>query len=99
LVKAGKIDLDEAEHQAGLNLIPYIQRGTHVDTGEMRAGWEVRKDAFINDVPYAGYAEYGTSFMRGADAIRKAVDSHEDLLLKPFEKETDDARKKAGFGR
>lgn len=99
LAKAGEIDLEKANEQAASDLIPFIRRETPVDTGTMQGSWDTDKGAFINEVDYAGYVEYGTMFTFGAHAIQKAIDEHEDELLKPFDKETDRAARKAGFDR
>jgi HK97 gp10 family phage protein len=54
---------------------------TPVDTGALRAGWQVRQNRteysaeveIFNKVPYAGYVEYGTRFQRAQPMLRPAV--------------------------
>jgi hypothetical protein len=99
LKRAGEVNVGEAEHQAAVSLIPFIERGTRVESGVMRGGWEAERDAFINNVDYAGYQESGTMFVEPTHAIGKALASHGEEFLKPFDKETDDAARKAGFDR
>jgi HK97 gp10 family phage protein len=56
-------------------------RATPVDTGALRAGWQVRQSRtqytaeveIFNKVPYAGYVEYGTRYQRSQPMLRPAV--------------------------
>jgi|SRR5215831_20889498 len=97
LVKAGNVNVERAGHEAAQSLIPYIQSDTRSATGVMRAGWNAEENAFVNSVDYASYQEFGTQYVEKTDAIRRAVDSHEDKLKQAFDTEVDNARKKAGL--
>jgi len=97
LAAADDINLVEGGHQAALALIPYLQSETRIATGRLRGGWQAQDDAFVNEIDYAGYQEYGTVWVTGTHAIDAAVSSHEGEITEAFERVTDDAIHKAGY--
>lgn len=99
LKRAGELDVVRAATEAAQNLIPYIQARTRSgDTGRLRSGWMADNGNIINEVEYAGYEEYGTVYISPMDAIGYALEQHEDLVTKAFEKESEHAADKAGLG-
>lgn len=54
-----------------------VQRRTPVDTGRLRAGWDIgtsgKTVVVLNDVEYASYVEDGTEHMRGAHMLKVTI--------------------------
>lgn len=63
-------------------------RRSRVDTGRMRAGWEVEggrgEYRVKNDVPYTVYNEYGTVHMTAAPMLHPAIDEESGKLANRF---------------
>lgn len=99
LNKAGDIDTKRAATDAARDLLPYVKANTREDTGRLKSGWRVDDGAFINDVEYAPFQEFGTVSVDPTYATFKAFEEHEEVAVKAFEKEQERAAKQAGFGR
>lgn len=99
LKDAGKVNTEKAGTEAARNLLPRVKGETRVETGALAGGWEAEKSAFVNNVEYAAFQEFGTVYVEPMNAVAKTVEKNEEVITDAFGKEVDNASRKAGLGR
>lgn len=66
--------MTEFQDEFAEEFITRVRNRTPVDTGRLRAGWDIGNSGktvvVVNDVEYASYVEDGTEHMRGAHMLK-----------------------------
>jgi len=92
-----KLDYTKAEDRAGKAVLGTVKANTRHDTGRLQGAWSVDGGAFINNEDYASYQEFGTRYVPGAFAVRRAWDEKQSDIEKAFAEEIENAASQAGF--
>jgi len=92
-----RFDEDEAAENAASALLPYIRDLTRKDSGRMAKGWKATDEAFINEVPYAVFQEFGTVWIEPTLALQEVWDTEGDKVAREYEKEIEHEARRAGF--
>lgn len=86
IIAFGEKEVDAACEITALNIQYGAVSRSRVDTGNMRAGWEVqrlesKKYVVFNNVHYTIYNEYGTVYMSPQPMLGPSVEQEMPLLL------------------
>ena len=73
-----RANLENITQRSARRIYSAARRTTPVQTGTLKAGWEIIKDGRAkytvkNEVPYAGFVENGTPKMDGSFMLRTAI--------------------------
>lgn len=94
-------DEAKASQDAAEAILPEVKRRTRVQSGASQQSWRVEGmpdgAAFINEMEYAAYQEFGTEDIDPTYAVFHAWTDNEDDVLKAFAKEVKASGKDAGF--
>jgi hypothetical protein len=82
--------IDRAVQRTAKEGAKIIADRTPVRSGDLQEGWHPVKDGILNEVPYCGYVENGTSRSVGRFMVRRSVSEIEQLLESELEKELRD---------
>lgn len=95
--KVEEFDKVEAARMSGDALLPFIRAGSRVFTGAMVGSFMMEGEYIVNEQEYAVIQEYGSIFVEPTNAIARAAEMHDDILLSGYEDRIDDAIDDAGF--
>lgn len=98
LDKADELNLERAAAEGASKLAPKVAANTsRVSTGRYKGAWDSRGVYLINPTDYAGYQEFGTSYVSADMAIARTMKDQSDTVRAAFEVEQERAAKKAGW--
>lgn len=82
--------LDGMEQHFANEFLARVQRRTPVISGTLRDGWKAEVQPGLitirNEVPYAGFVEYGTSKMAPRAMLRTTIEEAEQIAAEALRK-------------
>jgi hypothetical protein len=95
--KLDRFDIERAEHDAGVAVLPTVVANTRTSTGLMASAWAIEGQAFINTVEYSPMQEFGTIYVEPTFAVFRAWEEQEERVAKVFEDQILHDAAKEGF--
>lgn len=95
--KLDSVDVRKVEDAAGKAVVDAVKGFTRSDSGDLASAWDVAGGEFINYIAYAGYQEFGTTYVDPTFAVRRAWETQEKQAQEAAEKVYQDVAAKAGF--
>lgn len=94
IIGVGNEKVEEAVEQTAFNIMNLAMGNSRVDTGNMRAGWQVDTwgsgseyaARVFNNVFYTVYNEYGTIYMAAQPMLGPAVEHEQPLFEERIKK-------------
>ena len=90
-------DVIAANRRAGEAILDTVKRNSRVSSGNLQSAWGMEEGSFVNNASYSPYQEFGTVYVTPTNALGKAWESEESDIEAAYEKELNDAIRKAGF--